>query len=112
MELRSFAYMKHSNGFLLKQSQVRNIIVSFLSNGIISLKLNLACCTEKVSSCLVSSDGNLDRQAVWHVDTHQRICGTADAVPKTALGGRHGVYTCQHVQPLCRCREEHEGRIQ
>ncbi len=61
---------------------------------------NLAGCREKVGGCLVSSDGNLDCQAVWHVDTRQHVCGTAGAVPHTALRGRHGVDAGQHIQPL------------
>ncbi|TNN83047.1 hypothetical protein EYF80_006654 [Liparis tanakae] len=57
-------------------------------------------CREQVSGCLVSSDRNLDRQAVRHVDARQHVCGSAEAVPQTALRGRHGVDAGQHVQPL------------
>lgn len=71
---------------------------------------NLAGCREKVGSCLVSSDGYLDCQAVWHVDARQRVSGAADAVPHAALGGRHGVDTGQYIQPLWEMKRGQEEK--
>lgn len=88
---------------------VRNMVLSLWWH-VISLKTNLAGCTEKVGDCLVSSDRNLDCQAVWHVDTHQHVCGNADTVPNATLRGRHGVDVGEHVQPLLRGGEKKWGK--
>lgn len=70
----------------------------------------LAGCREKVGSCLVSSDGYLDRQAIRHGDAHKHVCGAADAVPHAALGGRHGVDTGQYIQPLWEMKRGQEEK--
>lgn len=75
-------------------------------------RANLAGCREEVRGCLVLSDWNLYCQTVWRVDTHQDICGTADAVTHSTLRGRHRVDAGEQVQPLWEREEGVEERVE
>lgn len=73
----------------------------------------LAGCGEELGRRLLPSDRHLDRQAVRHADT-RRLTGVDPALPRTAIGGRHGVDAGEHVQPLQgegRRRERVGGRV-
>lgn len=62
----------------------------------------LAGCVEELPGRLLPSDRNLDHRAARHADARHRIeVDPAEAaLPRTAIGGRHGVDAGEHVQPL------------